>query len=153
MRLFQLLLFLFLLLAMLWFVADNIDHRTAFTLMGKHYPDVALYFIVFGAVFAGILFVGLIAVVEGAHDRLANRKLTREIQKLETELNFLRTQPMSAPRREPDNMPAEGRETAERLTRDGMNDVPASAPIYDPDQESWDPDDDDDDMYTGGRAV
>lgn len=152
MRLFQLLLFMFLLLAMLWFVIDNIDNRTGFTLMGKHYPDVALYFIVFGAVFAGILFVGLIAVVEGAHDRLANRKLKREIQKLETELNFLRTQPVGSPRREPDQLPDRSGQAAERTAGQGRDDVPASAPIYEPDQDSWDPDDDDD-IYSGGRAV
>jgi len=100
----------------------------------------------------GALYAGLIGVAEGAHIRFANRRLRKEIQKLETELNHARTQPASAPRPEPDAV----REEIERrpsgadenLARD--EDIP-SAPVYGT-EDDWSSDTEDD-AYSGGRAV
>jgi hypothetical protein len=67
--------------------------------------------------------------------------MSRELHRLETELNFLRTQPPTV-RREPD-LPG-GVELVEEET---AAPALASAPVYHAD------DADDDDPYTGGRAV
>lgn len=140
-----------LLLAILGFSITNLETLTAVTLWKTTYRDVPLWSVVFLSALAGIVSVGIIGVVDGALVRLRNRQMSRELRRLETELNFLRTQP-SAGRREPD-LPA-GTEildaeegelvVAERADAGG---VLASAPVYRSD------DADEDDPYTGGRAV
>jgi hypothetical protein len=100
------------------------------------------------AVLAGIVYAGVIALVEGAQIRLTNRKLAQEVRRLETELTYLRTQP--APRRtEPDAVPDQGAPPPESEIEPEVH--PASAPVYETD-EGWSPDPDDD-AYSGGRAV
>ena len=98
---------------------------------------------------AGVVSVGIIGVADGALVRLRNRQMSREIQRLETELNFLRTQP-PAMRREPD-LPGDAEvqdeeRGAEMDAAEGGGDL-ASAPVYHGDGA------DEDDPYTGGRAV
>ena len=140
-----------LLLALLGFSITNLESRVAVTLWQTTYQDVPIWSIVFLSVLSGIMGVGIIAVVDGAFVRLKNRQLAREIRRLETEINFLRTQP-AALRREPD---APGGEDA-ALAADGPppkrdKDAPdgelASAPVYHAE------DAEEDDPYTGGRAV
>jgi hypothetical protein len=147
MRIVLIAVILALLLALLGFAMTNLETRVAVTLWQTTYQDVPIWSIVFLSVLSGVIGVGIIAVVDGAFVRLKNRQLMREVRRLETELNFLRTQPASS-RREPDapstealDEPGPDDEDAERVG------VLASAPVYDPEEA------DDDDPYTGGRAV
>ena len=148
MRLVLILVILALLLAILGFAMTNHETRTAITVWQTPYQDVPLWSVVFLSALAGIVSVGVIAVVDGAFIRARNRQLVRELRRVETELNFLRTQPIT-PRREPD---APG--GAETATEEGDVVEPAraavplaSAPVYQPE------DLDEDDPYSGGRAV
>ena len=148
MRFLLIIVILALLLALIGFSATNIETLTTVTLWETTYRDVPLWSVVFLSALAGIVSVGIIGVVDGALVRLRNRRMARELRRLETELNFLRTQP-AAGRMEPDlpvhvQIPDEDDE----LTADGRReDVLVSAPVYGADDE------DEDDPYTGGRAV
>ena len=149
MRFLLALVILGLLLALLGFSITNLETSTTVTLWETKYNDVPLWSVAFLSALAGIVSVGIIGVVDGALVRLRNRQMARELRRLETELNFLRMQP-SVARVEPDAATdAELRDDeeiapAERL--DGAGAL-ASAPVYHPD------DADEDDPYTGGRAV
>jgi hypothetical protein len=104
--------------------------------------------VVFLSALAGIVSVGIIGVVDGALVRLRNRQMSRELRRLETELNFLRTQPLAV-RREPD-LPVDAELPDDEPSPAEAPDAKAalaSAPVYHAD------DADDDDPYTGGRAV
>ena len=86
-------------------------------------------------------------MVDGGLVRLRNRRMARELSRLETELNFLRTQP-SAGRREPDLPDVVALvDEDDELSGTELADVLVSAPVYGADDE------DEDDPYTGGRAV
>lgn len=151
MRVVLICVILALILALLGFAITNLETRVGVTLWQTTYQDVPLWSIVFLSVLSGVLGVGIIAVVDGAFVRLRNRQLAREVGRLETELNFLRTQPAAA-RPEPD---APGGEDAAMAGDDAfaageeVDEVvdPASAPVYHAE------DADEDDPYTGGRAV
>ena len=135
-----------LLLAMLGFAMTNLETRSPVTLWETTYQDVPLWSIVFLSVLAGVVSVGIIAVVDGAFVRLRSRQLLREVARLEGELNWIRTQP-AAGRDEPD---APGRAVAETGAEPSLPEPggpPSSAPVYAPE------DDDPDDAYSGGRAV
>lgn len=149
MRFLLIVVILALLLAILGFAITNLETLTTVTLWQTTYHDVPLWSVAFLSALAGIVSVGIIGVVDGALVRLKNRRMGRELRRLETELNFLRTQPPVG-RREPD---AAGDSDIE----DDADLVPAmaadpgaplaSAPVYHPD------DADEDDPYSGGRAV
>ena len=156
MRLVVTLLTFLLFAFVLGFVATNLETEVPIRVFETAYQDVPLYLVVILAVFVGILYAGTIAVTEGAHIRLANRRLTRDVHKLETEVNYLRTQPPVG-RREPDSLPIEG--TTDRpggsgsgADRSAPRRSPPSAPVYGEGPEPPDGDDDDE-IYTGGRAV
>jgi hypothetical protein len=100
---------------------------------------------VFLSVLAGVVSVGIVAVVDGAFVRLRSRQLLREVARLEGELNWIRTQPPPG-RLEPD-APGGPRPGAEEEVSPEAGGPPSSAPVYAPE------DDDPDDAYTGGRAV
>ena len=147
MRLLLIAVILALMLALLGFAMTNLETRVSVTLWQTTYQDVPVWSIVYLSVLSGVVAVGIIAVVDGAFVRLRNRQLVRELRRIETELNFLRTQP-AAGRREPDAPDGAGG----RLPED--EDEPpteaaelASAPVYHPE------DADEDEPYTGGRAV
>jgi uncharacterized integral membrane protein len=149
MRFLLIIVILALLLAMLGFSITNLETATTVTLWKTTYHDVPLWSIAFLSALAGIVSVGIIGVADGALVRLRNRKMSRELQRLETELNFLRTQPPPT-RREPD-VPGDGElpdeeHAAEMESAEGGSDL-ASAPVYHGDGA------DEDDPYTGGRAV
>lgn len=151
MRLVLIVVILALLLALIGFSMTNLETRLSVTLWETTYQDVPLWSIVFLSVLAGVVGVGIIAVVDGAFVRLRNRQMARELRRLETELNFLRTQP-SAGRREPDAPDTVDvtDEDADDLFPAGEREGPAelaSAPVYHGE------DADEDDPYTGGRAV
>ncbi len=150
MRLLVILLTIVLVINILGFVLTNLDTKVSVTIWKSEHPDVSLFLVVLLSVVAGIVYASLIAVAEGANIRLENRRLRREIQKLETELNYLRTQPPTRPGVEPDALQeAEGKGAAGEAPEAGG--APASAPVYGPD-DAWRPDPDDD-SYSGGRAV
>jgi len=148
MRFLLIIVILALVLAIVGFTATNIETLTTVTLWQTTYRDVPLWSVVFLSALAGVVSVGIIGVVDGALVRLRNRQMTRELRRLETELNFLRTQPPAA-RREPD-LPESAELPEDEVAAVEAADakaVLASAPVYHAD------DADDDDPYTGGRAV
>jgi uncharacterized integral membrane protein len=153
MRLIVILLTLLLFVNLLGFVLTNLETRVDVTVWKSQNHDVPLFAVVILSVLAGIVYAGGIAVAEGANLRLANHRLRREIQKLETELNYLRTQPPGAPRAEPDAIhePHRPERSAAAEENDEPGTSPASAPVYDADG-AWE-DDRGDDTYSGGRAV
>ena len=133
-------------LGLIAFTVNNVGTQVPVTLLQTH-SDIELYIVVWWAFLMGSLTVAIIAVAEGAVTRLSNRRLRREVHKLETEVNYLRTQPRS-PR-------PEAQPTAASQRTSSTPDQPAklpSAPVYEPeaDNTTTDPDDD---IYTGGRAV
>jgi hypothetical protein len=130
------------------FVATNFDTKIGVTVWKTHHDDVALYIVVFLSILAGCLFAGIIGVAERTQMWLVNRRQTREIQKLETELNYLRTQPLS---RSGSTEIVEQRTEIEpvgNIVEDQQRAPHPSAPVYGDDD-----DDPDDDIYSGGRAV
>lgn len=148
MRFLLIIVILAMLLALLGFSATNIETLTTVTLWETTYRDVPLWSVVFLSALCGIVSVGIIGVVDGALVRLRNRRMERELRRLEAELNFLRTQP-SAGRLEPD-LPvhvAIPDDDGELVADDRREDVLVSAPVYGA------VDEDEDDPYTGGRAV
>jgi hypothetical protein len=152
MRLVLTVVLLLLVLGLVSFLLYNLETRVPVTLGSRSYPDVHLFWVVFVSVAVGALATFIIALVEGATVRLANRRLRREIRRLETEINFLRTQPPTTARLEPDALDVELSPMAPVHETDRDLDVLPSAPVYDGSEmeESWDPDED---AYSGGRAV
>jgi uncharacterized membrane protein YciS (DUF1049 family) len=148
MRFLLIIVVLALVLAIIGFTVTNIETLTTITLWQTTYRDVPLWSVVFLSALAGVVSVGIIGVVDGALVRLRNRQMSRELHRLETELNFLRTQPSPA-RREPDlpGGPEIADDEAVAVEAADAKGVLASAPVYHAD------DADDDDPYTGGRAV
>ena len=101
----------------------------------------------------GAALIGLLATVEGASIRFENRRLRKEIHKMEREINFLRTtQPAAAPRSEPDSIEPEEKPALPAAPAAATLSEPATMPVYG-EQDDWPPDGDDDDVYSGGRAV
>ena len=144
MRLLVIVLTILLFVGFLFFVMDNLDTEVQVRLGKRAYPSVQLFVVVLASIFVGMVYAGIIAVAEGANARLANRRLAREVGKLETELNYLRTQRVGAAGAEPaapaETLPPSAAEAPDR----------ASAPVYGA-EDDWTGDDDD--AYSGGRAV
>jgi uncharacterized integral membrane protein len=118
------------------------------------YPNAALWKVVLLAVAVGAVFTGIFAVAEGAHTRLSNRRLRREIHKLETEINYLRTQPPVMGQAVPTSEPLVRRVTPTALPPIPVPSTgePPSRPVYGSEEDERSPDPEDD-VYTGGRAV
>jgi len=149
MRFLLIVIILALLLAILGFTITNLETLTTVTLWQTTYHDVPLWSVAFLSALAGIVSVGIIGVVDGALVRLKNRQMGRELRRLETELNFLRTQPPVG-RREPDaagDTDIEDDDLVPAMAAAEPSSGLASAPVYHPD------DADEDDPYSGGRAV
>jgi uncharacterized integral membrane protein len=152
MRLLVILLTMLLLVNFIGFALTNLDTRVAVRVWKTDHDKVHLITVVFLSVLAGGVYVGAIGVAEGVRLRFENRRLLRDVQKLETELNFLRTQPMATSRAEPD---AVGEERLSMVTgsRAAVPAPPASAPVYGAEDSDRDDEPGDDEPYTGGRAV
>lgn len=155
MRLLVILMTFLLFVGFIGFVMTNLDTRVPVTVWKTQYPDLPLFLVVIVAILAGICYAGIIGVAEGASARLANRKLRLEVHRLETELHYARTQPPTGSRPEPDavhetadSVAAEAR--ARTLPREPT--VP-SAPVYGSEEDGEWSSDDDEDVYSGGRAV
>jgi uncharacterized integral membrane protein len=154
MRFLLIVVILAILLAILGFSITNLETLTTVTLWETTYHDVPLWSVVFLSALAGIVSVGIIGVVDGALVRLRNRRMSRELRRLETELNFLRTQPPVG-RREPDlpgsaEIPEEDGDLVAATDPAEGGVSPARAPVYYADEAD---EADEDDPYTGGRAV
>lgn len=109
------------------FLITNPGERVDVTVGNAQYENTPLSLVAFFALTVGVAFTALVALVEGATIRLGNRRLRREIQRLETENHFLRTQPQQAEAPvEPQTEVPQARSPEAPLAR------PASAPVYDP---------------------
>jgi hypothetical protein len=120
------------------------------TLFQTRYADVPLWLVVFGAVFVSVMLISVYSLAEGTRLRLENRRLRRELRQVETEVNFLRTRPVGA-RVEPDEI-GPGAPPRSGVAPPVHAAAPASAPVYDGADERS-PESDDEDIYSGGRAV
>jgi len=147
MRLLVVVLTFLLFVGIIGLVLTNLDTRVSLTFWKTEYHDLPLFLIMILAVFAGVVYAGLIGVAEGASIRIANRKLQREVQRLEAELNHARTQPPTIGNVEAPEVLPPVRSEAQAPA----GPKPAAAPVYSA-EEDWRPDDEDD-VYTGGRAV
>lgn len=155
MRFFFIVVVLLLVVGFIGFTVTNLGATVGIQIWGTDYPDIPIWQVVIFSIAIGAALVGLLATVEGASIRFENRKLRKEIHKMEGELNFLRTtQPTRERRPEPDAI--EGREFAAlpptRPQQATRLSEPASMPVYG-EKDDWPPDGDDDDVYSGGRAV
>jgi uncharacterized integral membrane protein len=61
---------------------------------GEIPPERPLPWVLVGATLAGVLFMGLVSVLEGLHLRLSNGRLRRQVQRLQEELEDLRSLPL-----------------------------------------------------------
>jgi len=135
------------------FVMTNLDSRVDITIGSTVHSGVPAWVVVAVSLVVGFFFTALIAIVEGARTRIENRRIKREIRKMETEIHYLRTLPRSQPKAEPDALAApEPPDTVPIApATDATSHVPM-APVYGMDDEEIPPDPDDD-IYSGGRAV
>ena len=92
MRLVFPLVLILLLVVLIGFVITNPAEHVTVTIGNTQYPDVPLPLVALIAMTLGVAFTSAVALTEGAAIRLANRRLRREIQRLETENSFLRSQ-------------------------------------------------------------
>jgi hypothetical protein len=128
---------------------SNVDTRVPVTVLTTLYEAVPLSVVVVVSIAFTAVLVGIGAVAEGTKDRLENRRLRRELHKLETEINYLRTQPASTVSTA---SPAESAQPPRSRTASDGEATPPSAPVYGNEDGDWSPDSDDD-VYSGGRAV
>lgn len=153
MRLVVSLVLLVVFIGLLGFALTNFETRVPITFFETTHEDVRLFAVVILAALFGASCVGVLALVEGTALRIANRRLEREVARLESELNYARTQPLGPPRPEPDALAAsEAEEPAESAAADAPT-LPPSAPVYDAEGDDWTERDPGDDAYSGGRGV
>ena len=153
MRLLFFVMLSILIFGMLLFFATNLQTTVPVTIGGTEHPDVHIFFVVLLSVLVGVVFTTIIAIAEGTKIRLDNRRLRRDVHKLESEINYVRTQPPTVPPPEPDALTSPGSGKSLPAAADADPDAePSSAPVYDSDLEDWSSDPDDD-TYSGGRAV
>ena len=128
-----------------FFLKDNMQTFVPVTVGQTFHPELHIIWVLLSGVALGVICTAIIAIAEGARTRLENRRLRRDLHKQETEINYLRTQPPTAPRPEPDALEPAGALPVADEPRTRVE--PPSAPVYGTGG------DDDDDVYTGGRAV
>ncbi len=152
MRFFFIVVVLLLVVGFIGFTVTNLGSTVGITLWGTEYPDIPIWQVVIVSIGVGAALIGLLATVEGASIRFENRRLRKDMHKMERELNFLRTtQPSAAKAPEPDAI-EDSRGKALPPPVGATLSEPASMPVYG-EKDDWPPDNDDDDVYTGGRAV
>jgi len=118
---------------LLFMFALTNDSRVDVTLGGPTYRGVHLTIVVLTSLVVGVIFTGILALIEGASSRLDNHRLRRRLEKLETEMNFLRTQRPTESRVEPDEIeePVPVLQAVEEDDDWRRGKMP-SAPVYDP---------------------
>ncbi len=151
MRLLLALVFVALLGGFLMFLAWNLDTSVPVRLFQTRYEDVPLWLVVFGAIFVNVMLISVYSLAESTRLRLENRRLRKEMHRVETEVNFLRTRPTGA-RAEPDEILGPPPASHTGATEPARAAAPASAPVYDG-SDDRSPGSDDEDIYSGGRAV
>lgn len=127
-------LVLILFVILLFMFALTNDSRVDVTLGGTTYRNVHLTIVVLVSLVIGVVFTGVLALIEGASTRLTNRRLRRRLEKLETETQFLRTQKTTRSGEEPDAIEAKktpALKPVEAEERWQQGKLP-SAPVYDP---------------------
>jgi hypothetical protein len=136
MRLVFPLLLLLLGILFVGFLINNPEQRVTITIWNTPYPDVSLGLVALVAMTLGVTFTGVVALVEGATIRLANRRLRNAIQRLETENRFLRSQqaPPGRALDEPLETIEERQPPPARVASDSL--PPADAPVYEPEGEA-----------------
>jgi hypothetical protein len=134
MRLVFLLMLILLGFVLAGFLVTNPGEQVDITLGSRLYEGVPLALVALVALTVGVAFTAVVALFEGATIRLANRRLRREIQRLENEIRFLRSQseptaplPVEPAPRAPRADPSydDGEVLAEEIDR-------PSAPVYGP---------------------
>jgi uncharacterized integral membrane protein len=135
MRLVFSLMLILLVLVFFGFLITNSSQRVEVTVGSTQYPDVWLPVVAFIALTVGVVFTAVVALFEGATIRLTNRRLRREIQRLQTEQSFLRSSSpdVAPPPGEPDVFDvAEVDPELHEVREEAGRARPASAPVYDP---------------------
>jgi len=140
-------LIILVLLGWLGFMLTNSEERVNLALLGTRYVDVELWKVAFGAFALGVAFTAVVAVIEGAQLRLANLKLRRQLNRIESDLAVHGTTGPEMDRSDADSRPA-ALLTSPAGSSSGTS--PPSAPVYGGAEEDLDPEDD---LYSGGRAV
>jgi len=130
MRFLMLIVLVPLLFGLMFFAVSNANTTVSVALPWNTYPTVSLLTVVSYSIGLGVVVTAILAVFEGAAIRLNNRRLRREILKLETEVNYLRTQPRIAAI-EPDDEATALPPVPVRTSTDEKDAEPATAPIYD----------------------
>ena len=120
-----------LLVVLVGFLITNPAEHVTVTIGSTQYPDVPLALVALIALALGVALTSVVALTEGAAIRLANRRLRREIQRLETENSFLRSQ-SDLPASEPNDYEPSPSSELPELTDSPPRKRPASAPVYDP---------------------
>jgi len=139
-------LVILLFIGLIWFGVTNAGTKTTFQIWNTSFTDFPLNVLVTLSVILGFLFASVIAFAQSARARYDNRRLTRELRQAETEIHYLRTQPPPGSRPEsaaPETPPAR------KVAVPALERSPASAPVYGPEDEWSDPDDE---IYSGDRA-
>jgi hypothetical protein len=152
MRLVVSLVLLVVFIGLLGFALTNFETRVPITVVETTHSDVRLFAVVILAALFGATCVGIVALVEGTALRIANRRLEKEVARLESELNYARTQPLGPARPEPDAL-AGSRPPEESAGTSEADPIPPSRPVYEADSDDWTERDPGDDAYSGGRAV
>lgn len=139
MRLVLSVMLILLVLVLVGFMITNSSQYVEITIGSTQYPNVWLPTVVFIALAVGVAFTAVVALIEGATIRLTNRRLRREIQRLQTEQSFLRSPspavapPRPGPEPEPDRYDvADFDPEVHEAREDSVGARPASAPVYDP---------------------
>ena len=103
MRFFFIVVVLLLVVGFIGFTVTNLGSLVSVTIWGTEYTDIPVWQVVIVSIGVGAALIGLLATVEGASIRFENRRLRKDMHKMERELNFLRTtQPSGERAPEPD---------------------------------------------------
>ena len=95
MRVVYSLMMILLVLLLVGFLITNPDQRVSITVVNTEYLDVSLVMALFVSLALGAALTAVVGIIEGATIRLSNRRLRREIQRLEAENSVLRSQSAS----------------------------------------------------------
>ena len=112
-----------------YFVLTDPGQLVTLTILSTQFTQ-PLPIVLLAAVAVGVVFMGILAMIEGAKIRFENRRLKKEIQRLETQLELTRSQSG-----EPAGTPQTAAST-ERFPVEPIEEQPparlASAPVYNP---------------------
>ncbi|MFQ5670461.1 MAG: lipopolysaccharide assembly protein LapA domain-containing protein [Acidobacteriota bacterium] len=122
MRILVLILTVILLACLATYTVLNIDERVDINLPWASFHDQPQIYLVLGSLLAGVVFVGLLSVIDGIRLRFANRRLRRRLgEHLED----------PGPSRREDGGPPDVQQTAEGQGH-GMGGTPRGGPFRDP---------------------